>query len=202
MALGDDYASVDALKARLNIPDTQDDTQLNSALATASRGIEHFCNRQFNQTSSPVPRQFNPRHWWIAEVDDIADTSDLEIATDLGDDGTFGTVWNSHDYQLEPLSQVVAGVEGWPYWKIRAVEAKWFPQLRRGGLRVTATWGWPSVPAPVKEAALIVAEETFKLKDAPFGVAGFGEFGSVRIRQNPKVAQMLAPYRRDPVLVG
>jgi hypothetical protein len=40
------------------------------------------------------------------------------------------------------------------------------------------------------------------LKDAPFGVAGFGEFGAVRVRNNPRAMALLQPYRRLPVLVG
>jgi hypothetical protein len=48
----------------------------------------------------------------------------------------------------------------------------------------------------------MLAEETFKLKDAPFGVAGFGDFGVVRVRENPAVARLLAPYKRYPMLVA
>jgi hypothetical protein len=54
----------------------------------------------------------------------------------------------------------------------------------------------------VKQAALIAATDLFKLKDAPYGVAGFGEFGAVRIQDNLRVASLLAPYRRSPVLIA
>lgn len=202
MALGDDYGTLSVLKSRLSISDNEDDTQLQNALSTATKSVEHFCRRQFNKTTTATARVFNPRSWWLAEVDDFHTTTDLEVATDLGDSGTFSTTWSTSDFQLEPLSGVVNSQEVWPFWKIRAVEAKYFPQLRRAGLQVTAQWGWDAVPAPVTEATLILAEETFKLKDAPFGIAGFGDFGMVQIRQNPKVAQMLMPYRRDPILVA
>lgn len=200
VALGDDYGTIEALKSRLNITDNQDDSELNAALSTASRMIENFCHRQFNKSTSATARVYNPDTWWLAEVDDFHTTTDLEIATDLGDSGTFGTVWNSLDYQLEPLTNVVSGQESWPYYKIRAVEAKWFPQLRRAGLQVTAQWGWPTVPAAVTEATLILAKDIFQLPK--YGIAGYGDFGPVRVRDNPKVSQMLAAYRRDPVLVG
>ena len=43
---------------------------------------------------------------------------------------------------------------------------------------------------------------TFKLKDAPFGVAGMAEWGVVRVRANPMAMAMIAPYRLHPVLVA
>lgn len=202
MALGDAYGDLAVLKSRLAISDTSDDTEVESALSAASRDVETFCRRQFHKTMTASARKFRPRRWCLAYVDDFHTTTDLEIRTDLGGDGTFETVWSAADYQLEPLDGLVAGQAGWPFWKIRAVEAKDFPRLRRASLQVTAQWGWAQVPDPVTEAALILAEEIFKLKDAPFGVAGYGEFGAVRVRDNPKVARMLAPYRRDAVLVG
>ena len=205
MALGDSYATLAELKARIGIGDTVDDTPLTNALATASRGIERHCNRQFNNTNAASTRVFEPgpSTAWLVRVDDFYTTTGLVVATDSGDDGTYETVWASSDYQLEPLNGVVDGESGWPFYRIRAVAGRYFPLcMRRASVQVTAQWGWTAVPAPVKEACLVAAEETFKLKDTPFGVAGYGEYGSIRVRDNPKIAGMLRPYRRDPVLVG
>jgi hypothetical protein len=69
-------------------------------------------------------------------------------------------------------------------------------------LQVTARWGWSAVPPAVTEATLILAEELAKLKDAPFGVSGWTEFGVMRVRDNPFAARLLNPYRRNAVLVG
>jgi len=55
-------------------------------------------------------------------------------------------------------------------------------------------FGWPAVPRNVKTASLIAAAQIFRIKDAPFGVAGFGEFGVVRIQQNPQVMWLLRRY--------
>lgn len=200
MALGEAYASVATLKQRLSIADNQDNDRLAAALAYASRAVEHFCSRQFNQTTTATARTYHPRHFWLAYVDDFHTTNDLVIKTDLAADGTFETTWADSDFALEPLDGVVSGQTGWPFYTIRATGSKFFPAP--AGLQVTARWGWPSVPEPVSEATLLVAEEGFKMSDAPFGVAGFGEFGSIRVRQNPIVAQMLAPYRRWGVLIG
>ncbi|HEX6968106.1 MAG TPA: hypothetical protein VF174_04730 [Micromonosporaceae bacterium] len=203
MALGDPYATRDELKARMDITDTADDDRLDDALAAASREIEAWCDRQFNKATVASARVFRPLSRWTVLVDDFHTTTDLVVATDTGDDGTYATTWTAADYELEPVNGVVSGQSGWPYYRIRAVGSHEFPcGRRRHTVRVTAQWGWAAVPGPVKEACLIVAEELFKLGDAPFGVAGFGEFGPVRVRMNSRAQSLLAPYRRNPVLVA
>lgn len=201
MALGDKYAELGALKLRLEMEQSVDDARLNAALAAASRGIEKFCGRQFNTAGSATARRFRPTSTALCLVDDFhAVTS---IATDDGDTGTFGTTWSASDYELEPLNGVVDGEPGWPWWRIRAVgSSRRFYCYRRATVQVTATWGWATVPAAVTEACLIAATELVRLKDTPFGVGGYGDFGIVRVRDNPFTARMLNPYRRDPVLVA
>ena len=51
-----------------------------------------------------------------------------------------------------------------------------WPWSHQDRIQVTGVFGWPAVPLAVKQAALIAAADLFRLKDAPFGVAGFGEF--------------------------
>ncbi|HEY9418391.1 MAG TPA: hypothetical protein VIQ30_26815 [Pseudonocardia sp.] len=204
MALGDPYATRDELKARIDIPDTDDDARLDDALAAASREIETWCDRQFNKATTATARVFQPLHMATVLVDDFHTITDLTIATDSGDDGTYGTAWAAGDYELEPVNGMVSGQSGWPYYRIRAVGSHAFPRCnrRRSTVQVTAQWGWAAVPGPVKEACLVIASELFKLGDAPFGVAGFGEFGAVRVHMNSRAQSLLAPYRRNPVLVA
>lgn len=204
MALGDLYATLAELKSRLGgVSGAGEDAALTNALTSASRDIEKFCKRQFNKTTTATARVFEPISPKLALIDDFHTTTDLVIATGDGDD-TFGTTWTTADRQLEPLNGIRDGESGWPYWRIRARNGQTFPASTVGGatLQVTAQWGWNAVPASVKEACLALAEETYKLKDAPFGVAGFGDMGVVRIRENPKIAAMLARYRVDAVLVA
>ena len=197
MALGDPYAILPDLKSRMDIDDDTDDTRLTESLNSASREIESWCRRQFNKTTDASAREFRPQNSRWAYVDDFHTITDLVIAT--GD--SYSTVWAAADYQLEPLNGIVSGQTGWPYNRIVGVN-RTFSHCNRPTLQVTAQWGWTAVPAPVKEACLIIAAESFKLGDAPFGVAGFGEFGPVRVRMNTRAQTLLAPYRRNPVLVG
>lgn len=208
MALGDSYATLAELRSRVGITDaafTGEDAKLTAALAAASRGIEKAAHRQFNVASSATARVYYPDGYWKTKVDDISTTSSLAIATDAGNDGTYETTWATTDYQLEPLNGVVDGESGWPYWVIRAVGAQRFPcgyADSRAPLQVTAIWGWAAVPTPVKEGCLILAEEIYKLKDSPFGVGGYGQFGIIRARQNPMVLERIHPYILDPIQVG
>jgi hypothetical protein len=203
MALGDSYASIVDLRSRLNITDTTDDGRLTAALAAASRGIERTCQRQFNSAGGVSARMYRPNSQYEAKVDDFSTSVGLIVKTDEGDDGQYDTAWQAFDYELWPLNGIQDGETGWPYWRIRAVESKWFNiWSRRAFLQVTANWGWAAVPSVITESTLIVATEIFKLKDAPFGVAGFGDYGAVRVRENPMVCAMVKPYVREPVLVG
>lgn len=202
MAIGDSYATLAALKTRLGIADTTDDNALTEALSAASRGIEKFTRRQFNDAVSASARLYYPLHQRLVIVDDFHTTTGLVVKTDTDDNGTYDQTWTSADYQLEPLGGIQDGVTGWPFWRIRAVEYILFEQYgHRAPIEVTARWGWAAVPAPVKEATLALAEEVFKMKDSPYGIAGFGDF-VVRIRDNPKIAGMLTSYRREAVRVA
>jgi hypothetical protein len=72
-----------------------------------------------------------------------------------------------------------------------------------GAVKVTATFGWPAVPAEVRQAALIQAVRLFKRKGSPFGIAGSPEDGSeMRLlsRLDPDVENLLRHLRRPWVV--
>jgi len=203
VALGDSYATLLELKSRLGgVTGTGEDAALTNALAVASRGIEQVCGRQFNKTTSASARLFHPNSSRLAWVDDFHTITDLVIKTDAGDAGAYPTVWAASNYELEPLNGIQAGESGWPYWILHAVRMCFPTCTQRAPLQVTAQWGWTAVPAGVKEACLAVAEETYKLKDAPFGVTGVAEWGIVRVRANPLAMAMIERYQLYPVLVA
>lgn len=202
MALGDPYATLAKLKSYLSITDTVDDAEATDALDSVSREIEQFTKRQFNKQVTATARLFGREAILrgVAWVDDFHTITDLVIATDDGDDGAYSEVWTSSEFELEPLNGIVNGETGWPFYRIRPLNGQRFPTwVDRAPLRVTAQWGWNAVPAPVRQACLILASETLKLKDAPFGVAGFGDMGVVRVRDNPMAAKKLMSYVLDAV---
>lgn len=198
MAIGDLYATLPEFKDFLKVGDTVDDLQLSAALATTSRGLEHYCRRQFNRAETATTRTFTVRQRaYTASTADFYVTTDLAVATDPAGDETFTGVLDPATLKAEPRDGIVDGEEGWPYTRVVTK-----PTALCGLVQVTARWGWAAIPAPVTQACLILSSELFKLKDAPFGVAAFGEYGPIRVRQNPMACNLLQPYRRSPLLVG
>lgn len=200
-AYGSSYATLTELKARLQISDATEDDMLELALVASSRCIDDWCRRSFSASTAASTRVYAPLSGELAIVDDFWTTDGLVIATGYGDD-VYDTTLGTADRFLEPVNGLVGGQSGWPYWRIRTRNGALYPSALATTLQVTAKWGWAAIPAPVHQACLILAEEIYKLKDTPFGVAGYGEYGAVRVRDNPKVASMLAPYRREAVLVA
>lgn len=191
MTIGADYVSLTELKDYLKLTSTAKDSTLQAAVTSASRNIERFCNRQFNKVDTASARRFRPDLESLAEVDDFYDASGLVIETSFD-----GTSWSAQtDYELDPIDGIREGQPGWPFSSIRAFGFT-FPVNGRSTLRVTAKWGWAAVPQPVKQACLELAHEIYKSADAPFGVAGFDQYGAVRVRENSKVSAMLSRYRR------
>lgn len=208
MALGDPYASLTDIKNYLKLPliDTTRDANLSAALLSASGDIEKHCQRQFNLDATVSQRLYRPDNWRDARVDDFGTLTGLIVDIDNGGTGNFSQTLAASDYEVYPLNGISDGTPGWPYNRLYTTGSAWFPAVpygRRGTVRVTAKWGWPSVPATIKQACLIIAAQKFRLADAPWGVAGMTEFGTaVRIREIPLVKETLVPYIRYPVLGG
>lgn len=201
-AAADVYATVAEVQARFGISGSTDVELIEKSIRAASRSIDKACGRRFYRDTAATARVFYPDTACAVNVDDFHTTTGLVVKTDDGGDGTFGTTWAIGEYELHPLNGVVDGEAGWPYNRIRSVQTRLFPSIGyRASIQVTAQWGWAAVPTDIREACLVAAAELNRLKDAPFGVLGFGDFGA-RIRDNPVVMRLIAPYRRSPVLVA
>lgn len=195
--------TVDDVKQTLGIEDTVDDLEINVAVEAATAMIEQYCGRQFTQDSVANARVYVATNSYLVQVDDISTTSGLILETDPGADGTFDQTWTTADYQLEPLNGIING-QTWPYHTIRAIRSLYFPQdYGQALIRVTARWGWASVPTAVKQAAIIQTITVFKSPDAPFGATPFQDTGILRLRSalHPTAAALLTNYRLDPVHV-
>lgn len=200
MAFGDPYVDLVGMKSWLKIPvgDTVDDLELEAALTAASSAIELATERQFNRDTSETPiairRRYQPRLRYLTHIDDLYSTEDLVI-TSSGTTLTLGT-----DYELEPVNGIYRGTPGFPFWKLRPLNR----DLDTCGYTLeveTPHWGWEFTPAGVIQATRILTADLFKHKDAPLGVAGFGEFGVVRVRENSTVSMLINPYKKHMIKV-
>lgn len=202
MAIGDPYATLAELKLYADVTKATFDDLLTDALDAATEGIELVCDRQFNKETAATARPFKALTPTLVMVDDFHTTTGLVVATDEDGDGVYETTLEASSYQLEPVGGVVNGRPGWPFTRIRFLDGVTVPTGERASVQVTAQWGWAAVPKPVKQSCLILAEELYKLKDAPFGVAGNGTYGEIRVRENPMVMKKLGRFVRFPVAVA
>lgn len=189
------YASTDQIKAALRVTDDIDDTLIAMAGTAASSLIDTYCGRSFGTVSGT--RYFAPHDNAVVHVDDLAGTA-ITVQTSSISDQSYDVTWSTTDYQLEPLNGQFDGAQ-WAYTRVRAVGDYLWPTAHgETTVKITGTWGWPSVPAVVTQAAIIEAVRLFRRLDAPLGVAGFGDMGAIRVssRLDPDVAQLLAPYVR------
>lgn len=215
MAHIDRLVDPDTLKSILGIPtaDTTDDDRLEVAADAATQMIQAFCDRYFFSSTTATTRVYVASTPWLVEVDDVATTTALVVRSDEDEDGVFETTWAATDFQLEPLNGQLSGLD-WPFTRLRAIRSREWPiDGPQALVQITARFGWRTdnptaaatyIPHPVEQAAQIQAVSLYKSADAPLGIAGFGDIGIMRLRQamHPVAAALLAPYRRDPVLVA
>ncbi|MDN5749869.1 MAG: hypothetical protein L0H64_15335 [Pseudonocardia sp.] len=196
-----DYVGVEDLKDYIRVPDTADDAVLARAVSTASRAVDRTAHRQFGNVAVPEAREytarFGRRSGWVAGLDDVADSTGLLVALDTTGDGTYPTTVDPVDYQLLPRN---AAQHGRP-WEALGIRGAAAAQVtgREGEVRVTALFGWSTVPVAVAQATLLQASRLAARRDSPFGVAGSPDAGTelrLLARVDPDVAVALEPYRR------
>lgn len=196
MALVNAYATVEEVRAQFSDSgDRLDIALLERAISSASRAVDKYCGRRFWADTVATARLYKTGCPDILDVNDISTQTDLVVETDSAGTGSW-TVLDASDYHLEPLNADADG-GSYAWWTVVVDDGSGFPVSCSPLVRVTAKWGWSSVPDEVVEATILKSVSLFRRKDAPFGVAGFGEFGVVRITRNdPDYADLLRPFRR------
>jgi hypothetical protein len=198
MAITNGYCTLAELKEVLRITDNVDDTMLEARISEASRVIDNHCDRRFYADATATARIFQANADNLVFVDDISTTTGLVVKTDTAGDSTYATTLTGAQFQTEPLNAVSKGL---PITRISSVIAGTFPTVAApAGIQVTAKWGWPAVPQPIRSAAILLAGRLVKRGDSLLGVAGFGDLGAITVRAiDPDVERMLRPYRNAVV---
>jgi hypothetical protein len=205
-----DYITDAEFRAYIHDGSAFDPDAVGAAITAASRAVDAYCDRTFDDAGTVSARKFVPCSGYEVEVDDFSTVTGLIVATDTGYNETYGrTLTIGTDFRAEPVNQRRGGI-AWPYDTLSAAGsaisyAYIFPVPIVGRpytVRVTARWGWATVPEPVQQATKVMAAQYYKLGEAPFGVAGFGEYGSIRVRDNPIASNLLRPYARAAIAVA
>lgn len=181
------YVTDAEVKAALGVSDTNDDAAVATATAATNRLIDAYTNRRFDKTATTETRIYTATATkGRVIVDDIATATGLVV----GADGL--TLTAPTDYRLHPLNSELHGL---PFTYLSGTD--WPTGV--GDVKVTATYGWPAVPAEVKQAALLQSLRLVKRRHAPFGISGSPEVGGeMRLlsRLDPDVENLLRHLRR------
>ncbi len=207
---------------------TTEGDQIDLCVEAASRAIDLYCRRDAGSfvVTSTSTRVFTPQSYHEVLIDDIGSASGIVVATDMSGSGNFSTTWLATEYQLEPNNAIA---KGFPYNILRTVGAKYFPVFEVAGswvgvsgqnrsffavgdsfglgmnhqgqatVQITAQWGWPAVPAAIKQATIIQAAMLYEAKGAPAGLMGTPDFGITRFPTglHPQARMYIEPFVKD-----
>ena len=195
------YVTLSELKAALRITDTVDDGLLQAAITSATAYVNNYCERNFTPGTATTAQVYVPTgRFEPLQINDASSITEVAIDDDL--DRSFSTVLRPIDFQTHPVNATTGGGP-YPVTSIRPQEDGYWPMYdSRATVRVTGVFGWPAVPAAVKEATLLQSSRLFTRLESPLGVAGFGDMGAMRVsfRGDPDVMMLLAPFRKLRVL--
>lgn len=206
MTLTNGYLTLLEFKAGVEggLAGTAMDALLEESIEAASRDIDGALGRRFYADSLATARVFTSTGCDRVYVADMW-AAPTFVKTDDADSGAFGTSWTAvTDYVLDPPDGIGPnGQAGWPYGTIIAVGSKRFPYIcRPSNVQVTAKWGWAAVPTDVKNACRRAAQMRYEARNAPFGVAGFGDMGAIRIKYDNILKELLPVYGRETFGIG
>jgi hypothetical protein len=192
------YATTAQIKAALRVTDNLDDSLIGMAGSAASELIDAYCGRTFGQSAGTVTRYYSAHKSNHVEIDDMA-AAPVFVKYSANRDGNYDTTIDAANYTLLPSNGLIDGL-AWPYTAIQTINTTtWtIAMADEPTVAVSGVWGFPTVPASIAQAAIIQASRIFKRLDSPLGVAGFGEFGAVKVSNSldPDVMVLLNPYRK------
>ena len=167
MAVTDAYATAAEYRARVDKAGTGDDAAvLPSQLAAMSRYIDWKTQRHFTQDAAVTTRLYDGNGKSDLRLeDDIASVSGLVVKVDTDGDYDFSEpeetlTLNTHFWLDAP--RAAFGSEPQPWGRLQVVPSNGvlsaWPCQRRA-VQITAIFGWPAVPAAIKEATIALTRQ-------------------------------------------
>ena len=201
MAIVNGYCTLAELKTYLGLSGSGQDDNLENAIEGASRQIDQYTGRIFYQTDSQ-DNFYTPNNFFIQEVDDISTVSGLVVKLDTTDDGTHDkTLTKDTDFALLPVNVSNALDQNQPYTHIKILDnrsSERFDPDIFNNIKVTARFGFSSVPDAIKQATFLQASRLFKRKDSPFSVYGNPETGTAELfnKFDPDALKLIKGYSK------
>jgi hypothetical protein len=191
---------VDDVRAFLQKPtqDTEQDAIIGSLCSAVDPVIANFCEREFEPPNADKPdeelaRTFEYRGGGFLSLApfDLREVTQIRIDADEEDP----TVLTSEEWRLPaPTNQGTTTYLRLAPYLVHS-RSRWQQRL----VEVTGTWGFPSVPAPVKQAAIVTVAIWLRREVAAFTTTfNLDEAHVERPEALPSAAaRMLAPYKRQ-----
>ncbi len=201
MAIVNGYCALSELKTYLGLSGSGQDDNLENAIEGASREIDQYTGRIFYQTSSQ-DNYYTPNNFFIQAVDDISTATGLVVKLDTTDDGTHNkTLTKDTDFALLPVNVTNALDQNQPYTHIKILDnrsSERFDPDIFNNIKVTAQFGFSSVPDAIKQATFLQATRLFKRKDSPFSVYGNPETGTAELfnKFDPDALKLIKGYSK------
>lgn len=192
------YASLHIVKKAVFGPNAEDMVNVREdllllACEAASRMCENTCERVFYRSAvaeakviQAIGRTYHNRKagLWELRVPDLATLDDMVV--EIGS----GSTWTDITSGVDALTPELLGR---PYTWLRR-RAGDFGRL---DVRITARWGYPSIPPEVRMASQLQAARLYRRKDSPEGVTGNAEWGIIRLsRLDPDFGSLVADHMR------
>mgnify|MGYP002623143289 FL=1 len=201
MAIVNGYCTLAELKTYLGLSGSGQDDNLENAIEGASRQIDQYTGRIFYQTDSQ-DNFYTPDNFFIQAVDDISTASGLVVKLDTTDDGTHDkTLTKDTDFALLPVNVSNALDQNQPFTHIKILDnrsSERFDPDIFNNIKVTAQFGFSSVPDAIKQATFLQATRLFKRKDSPFSVYGNPETGTGELfnKFDPDALKLIKGYSK------
>lgn len=164
MAITNGYCTLAEFKQFMTAPgqdltaDIGDDTVIEALIESSSRFIDGECVRHFYKSATDETRYYTATDPAFIRVDDLVSVTALY--TDYGD-RTYPNTWAATDFDLWPYN---ASADGRPYVQIVVTPggAYWFPAGTAKGVKVTGIFGYPAIPAQIKDACVMISLSAYK----------------------------------------
>ena len=166
--------------------------RIDDAILAADAAIDNLTGRSFDSTTATETFAATPGSI-VLRVPDLVSVTTLKL--DTSGDGAFDTTVSAANYELTRIEG--ARLSGQPFTAVRLL-SRTFPRAGRRSINteIVGAWGWSAVPAPIKQAARMLAPRLAqRVVTAQFGLQSFGDDGGAYIRtSDPDVAALLSPY--------
>ena len=143
--------------------DTNDDAAIEDIVELVSRYLDNATGRRFFKNSTDETRYFWTDDSFSCRVTDLS-AAPTTVSVDYDNLRTYTDLSTTLDYELDPPN---AALDGKPYTIIKILSttsSAYFPTGQARAVKVTAKFGFPSVPEDIKNLTLAIAHNVYQAR--------------------------------------